>query len=153
MPRLRLSSNPNSVHRVQLYKKQPAASKPCCIRDSAICTHLIHRPVHSLWGQVEKRKATAYKAFSQLLSVFYLTGTQAACRRPKKVRRQATKGIARGQSLRHSGRSFQSLTTDLSTGRSGFFKAVFLSTKLLTNRPCGQPKEADQKTVTPLHAL
>ena len=72
MPRLRLSGNPNSVHRVQLYKKQPAASKPCCIRDSAICTHLIHRPVHSLWGQLQKAQSPDPQGIESIGKTFLL---------------------------------------------------------------------------------
>ena len=72
MPRLRLSSNPNSVHRVQLYKKQPAASKPCCIRDSAICAHLIHRPVHSLWGQLQKAQSPDPQGIESIGKTFLL---------------------------------------------------------------------------------
>jgi len=56
----------------QLYKKRPTSAKPCRSWSAAICTHLIHRTLHSLWGQVQKSVSRYPQGLQAVLESFLL---------------------------------------------------------------------------------
>jgi len=45
------------IKAVQLYEKWTNLCRPGPVRASAVYTHLIHSPAHSLWGQLESRRS------------------------------------------------------------------------------------------------
>lgn len=150
MPRLRSSGNPAAINAPKLYKKQPIIPNPRSIWAGALCTHLIHRPVHSLWGQVKKLDAPVYTGFRDFYRVYDLTLIRRICRRPKKVQAATAKEIARSQQLHRLAHSFQSLTTDLSTGCLTIYECLYNLINLLTNNAANLLKVTVQKTATSL---
>ncbi|EJM51142.1 hypothetical protein PMI28_05049 [Pseudomonas sp. GM48] len=44
-----------------------------------MCAHVIHRPVHSLWGQVKKLQAAIHKALRGDSKLFCLTLNHLLC--------------------------------------------------------------------------
>jgi len=99
-----------------LYKKRSTAARPWLLWLVANCTHLIHSPVHSLWGQVQTLRRAIYKALRADLKVFCLTWALTSVASIGQCDRAVTGTMATRQSLRPFAESFQSLTTDLSTG-------------------------------------
>ncbi len=69
MPGLAHSGNRRSF----LYKNEQNVATPCRPWLAAMCTHLIHSPIHSFRGQVEKLKAAIHKALRADLKLFCLT--------------------------------------------------------------------------------
>lgn len=103
-----------------LYEIQPITWEPYRPWCAAMCAHLIHSPVHSLWGQVQKAESRSTQGFQCNSKSFLLDLERAIC---SPVQNGAIRTMAPGQSFRPLRHSFQSLVTDLSTGRSDIFRS------------------------------
>ena len=62
-----------------LYKKQPTVPIPYTAWSAAMCAHLIHSPIHTIRGQVQKLKAAVYKALRADYKVYRLTLKRRLC--------------------------------------------------------------------------
>ena len=65
-----------------LDKKPPTCPSPCGPWPAANCTHLIHSPVHNLWGQVQKPGHRYPQGFAGRLKSFLLDPGRPTCRPP-----------------------------------------------------------------------